>query len=67
MFDVPVLRHIGLMACKTRYGRYKGWYRPEGSYENTGNWKLYVSTGMGNSRDLAYRINAEPEVVLLTL
>jgi predicted MPP superfamily phosphohydrolase len=26
MFDLAILRHIGLMACKTQYGRYKGWY-----------------------------------------
>jgi len=67
MFDVPLLRDIGLMTCKTRHGRYKGWYEPEDKYADTGNWKLFVSTGMGNSKGFNYRINAEPEVVMFTL
>jgi predicted MPP superfamily phosphohydrolase len=66
MLDVPLLRHIGLMGCKTHYGRYKGWYWPD-KQNHTGNWKLYVSTGMGNSRGLEYRVNAQPEVLMFTL
>ncbi len=26
MFDVPFFRELGLTACKTQFGRYKGWY-----------------------------------------
>ena len=50
MFDIPLLRHIGLRECSTIHGRYKGWYGPEGKYAQTGDWRLYVSTGMGNSK-----------------
>jgi predicted MPP superfamily phosphohydrolase len=67
MFDIPYLRHFGLKACNTSFGRYKGWYWPQGKYENTGNWKMYVSTGMGNSPGCDFRMNADPEVVLFTL
>jgi predicted MPP superfamily phosphohydrolase len=65
MLDMPLLRNMGLYACKTQFGRYKGWYGPEGKYTTTGNWKLYVSTGMGNSPGCDYRLNASPEVVLM--
>ncbi len=67
MCDVPYLRHLGLGLCKTSFGRYKGWYQPEGKYEETGNWKMYVSTGMGNSPGFDMRMNAHPEVILFTL
>jgi len=67
MFDIPFFRRIGLRVCNTGHGRYKGWYGPEGKYAQTGDWRLYVSTGMGNSKWLGYRINAHPEVVLFTL
>lgn len=66
MFDIPFFRKLGLWVCKTSFGRYKGWYWPEGKYENTGNWKMYVSTGMGNSPGFDFRMNADPEVVLFT-
>ena len=65
MLNIPILRDIGLYGCKTQFGRYKGWYGPEGKYTTTGNWKLYVSTGMGNSPGCDYRLNASPEVVLM--
>lgn len=67
MVDLPLLRKIGLMASRTAFTRYKGWYWPEGKYSETGNWKLYVSTGMGNSPGFDFRMNADPEVVLFTL
>lgn len=67
MFDIPYLRKLGLWVCKTSFGRYKGWYWSEGKYANTGNWKMYVSTGMGNSPGFDFRMNADPEVVLFTL
>ena len=65
--DIPFFRKLGLMACKTRFGRYKGWYGPAKKYAHTGSWKMYVSTGMGNSPDMDIRMNADPEVVLFTL
>ncbi len=67
MVDLPLLRKIGLMASRTAFTRYKWWYWPEGKYAETGNWKLYVSTGMGNSPGFDFRMNADPEVVLFTL
>lgn len=65
--NLPIIRHGALRVCKTRYGRYKGWYSPKGKFADTGNWRLYVSTGMGNSPGFDFRINAEQEVVLFTL
>ncbi len=67
MFDIPFFRKLGLFICNTGFGRYKGWYYPQGKYAQTGNWKLYVSTGMGNSPGFDFRMNADPEVVLFTL
>ncbi len=67
MFDVAGIRKLGLWVCKTSFGRYKGWYEPEGKYKDTGNWKLYVSSGMGNSPGFDLRSNAQPEVVLFHL
>lgn len=67
MVDLPFLRKIGLLASRTAFTRYKWWYWPEGKYSETGNWKLYVSTGMGNSPGFDFRMNADPEVVLFTL
>lgn len=67
MLNIPILRQLSLLGCKTRFGRYKGWYWPERKYSDTGNWQLYVSTGMGNSIGCDYRIHADPEVVLFTL
>ena len=65
--DFPFLRHSALRVSKTRFGRYKGWYHPSGKYAQTGNWTLYVSTGMGNGPGFDFRLNAQPEVVLFTL
>ena len=65
--DLPVIRRGALRVCKTRFKRYKWWYGPKGKYAHTGNWKLYVSTGMGNGPGFDFRINAHPEVVLFTL
>lgn len=65
--DLPVIRRGALRMCKTRFKRYKGWYGPKGKYAQTGNWKLYVSTGMGNGPGFDFRLNAHPEVVLFTL
>lgn len=67
MIDLSFLRKIWLMASRTSFSRYRGWYWPEGKYADTGNWKMYVSTGMGNSPGFDLRINADPEVVLFTL
>lgn len=65
--DLPVIRRGALRVCKTKFKRYKGWYGPKGKYAQTGNWKLYVSTGMGNGPGFDFRLNAHPEVVLFTL
>ena len=65
--NLPIIRHGALRVCKTQYGRYMGWYGPKGKYAHTGNWQLYVSTGMGNSPGFDFRINARQEVVLFTL
>ncbi len=64
--NLPVFRRGALHVSKTRFKRYKGWYGPKGKYAETGNWKLYVSTGMGNGPGFDFRLNAHPEVVLLT-
>lgn len=64
--NIPIIRHGALRVCKTKFGRYKGWYGPKGKYAHTGNWQLYVSTGMGNSPGFDFRINARQEVVLFT-
>lgn len=66
-FDLPLIRYGALRVCKTLYGRYKGWYGPKGKYAHTGNWKLYVSTGMGNIPRFDFRLNAHPEIVLFTI
>lgn len=65
--DFHVLRELSSLVSSTRFHRYKGWYFPEGKYAHTGNWKMYVSTGMGNSPGCDVRLNADPEVVLFTL
>lgn len=65
--NIRFIRKIFLTICNTRFKRYKGWYHPEWKYQDTGNWQLYVSTGMGNSPGYNYRINADPEMVLFTL
>jgi predicted MPP superfamily phosphohydrolase len=65
--NLPVIRHGALRVCSTKYGRYMGWYGPKGKYSDTGNWQLYVSTGMGNSPGYDFRINARQEVILFTL
>lgn len=65
--NLPIIRHGALRVCKTKYGRYMGWYGPKGKYVDTGNWQLYVSTGMGNSPGFDFRINARQEVILFTL
>ena len=65
--NLPLIRRGALRVCKTRFKRYKGWYGPKGKYAETGNWKLYVSTGMGNGPGFDFRLNAHPEVVLFTI
>lgn len=65
--DIPLLRRASLRVCKIKFKRYKGWYGPKGKYAQTWNWKLYVSTGMGNGPGFDFRLNAHPEVVLFTL
>lgn len=63
MIDLPIMRDIGLSVCHLEFGRYKGWYYPEGENLGTGDWSMYVSTGIGNSPYHALRMNAPPEVV----
>lgn len=65
--NLPVIRRGAFFISKTRFKRYKGWYGPKGKYAQTGDWKLYVSTGMGNCPGFDFRLNAHPEVVLFTL
>jgi predicted MPP superfamily phosphohydrolase len=65
--DLPFIRRLDLWLCHTIFNRYKWWYTPDAKNSDTGNWKLYVSTGMGSAPGFDFRINAKPEVVLFTL
>lgn len=67
MVDLPVARSVWLEVCGVEHGRYKGWYGPEWDSADTGDWQMYVSTGIGNSPYHALRLNAEPEVVCFHL
>lgn len=67
MVDLPLARKIWLWVCGVQHGRYKGWYSPEWDAAESGDWKMYVSTGIGNSPYHALRLNAEPEVVCFQL
>jgi predicted MPP superfamily phosphohydrolase len=67
MVDIPLARSVWLLVCGVEHGRYKGWYGPEWDSADTGDWQMYVSTGVGNSPYHALRLNAEPEVVCFQL